>query len=424
MNLENKILNILKESEKELRRISRRFKLPIPKKIVKIKSKNKSYKDISRENYSSVINNLESSIKDYHSNFATVNHELNADARELKKIGNYIKKQNKIFGDLYDIDSYNGDINGVKGDLSEISGALSDLHSAKKKISELNKDLSIIERINASEIYISDKEVENALNDMMEGRINRSRALKTILKKPEKPKNIVAKLTEIVKRKDSCEPYKPKLYNENDINFLKIRGIKGRKAKNIIDSYNFVDKKDFMLSLEANFEEKGYSSSEAHYIYKKFNVLDLDNGESQEYLDAVEDVLEAYNGVRGVLPRYRKKRFKSAKKIRSLIREDNPKVYVEGLSEIENRKDRDNLEKQLLSNPFNTGRRITKKSKVAHASLYDTCVKERGHEGHFRRESFGNRRTLFEVSRNKDDTLTVEVFRYFNNHSEYDSYYI
>ncbi len=424
MDLEDKIINILKESENKLIDISKQFKIRIPKHSVNIKSENKDYSEIDLDKYLPIISSLNKNLQEYHNTFSSTTNDITKDRKELKKIKTYIKQQNKIFGDLYHVGLCEEDIDSVNSDFVRISSAVSELNFEKNKINDISKNLSILKRINDSKIYISNEEVESTLYDLFDGTINRSRALKIILKKPEEPKKTIVEKIERIIRKEPTQKYKPKIYDGEDINFLKTRGITGKKAKNLLESYDFFEKKDFMLNLENSFNEKGYTSSEVYPIYKNHNVLDLDNGDAQDYIDAIDDLLDSYEGVRGILPRFRKRRFKSAKKIRSLIKEDNPKVYIEGLTMLDNRKDRDNLEKQLLLNPFNTGRRITKRSKVANASLYDTCVNEFGHTGHFRRESFGNRRVLFEVSRNKDNTLTVELFKYFENHNEYDDFYL
>ncbi len=419
MNLEENIIKILQNSENTIIEVQKQFKAPREKKIIKIKPENTTYKTINIEKFIPYIDPLVDKIESYRYAFSEANREVMQNLHELKKISTYVKKQNNIFGNLYDENEIKLDKKDLHKTNTLVNKTLNKIVDTKNNILNLETNLNLISQLQTTKIHISNEQVEETLIKTLNKEINRSRARKIILKKPiTKKPAIIQKI--IKKTPKIIIPYKPTQYDKEEIDFLKTRGIKGRKAKNLIELPNYKEIKQFINCIENIFETHGYRKQEATPLFKKSAIL---KENFQEYKYALEDLLDAYNGVRGILPKYRKKRFTTAKKIRSLISEDKPKVYIEGLTIIENRKDRDNIEKQLLENPFNTGRRIMKFSKIVRASFYDSCATSRGHEGHYRREGFGRRRALFEVSRNEDKTLTVEIFKYFTNHNDYEAFY-
>jgi len=423
--LEKIILKTLKKADDIAEAVREEENLPFEENRLMIpKGGNGDYTTIPMKEYIPLVEQLKEKIEAYNDILVERNIKLIDETSEINKWNKRINKSIIIPPKSALTEFY--EIKNITNKKSEnVSNGLSQLHKVKQYATELGKYLNIMEELKGKKIYLKNEEVENVLLQMINHEINISRARKIIYKKPErKVERLVEKVKRVVVPEPKKQEYKPKIYDAKEISFLETKGIIGRTAKDWIDDPMYSIMKEQIEHIEEIFEERGINKSEAYKIYQRYsNVLRLNNDESIEYHAALEDVLDTFPNATGILPNRNIKNYKSQKRLRRLIKKDKPKVYIHNLTEITNRKDRDVLEKELLAGPFNTGRRIVKKSKVANASFYETCKKERGLEGHFRREGFGPRRALFEVSRNADSTLTIEIFKYFETHQEYESYY-
>ncbi|MBC8444365.1 hypothetical protein H8D83_02140 [Candidatus Woesearchaeota archaeon] len=423
--LEQIILKTLKKADDILETIRETEKLPFENNSLLIpKGENRDHTTIPVKEYLPLVEQLKEKIEAYSDVLVKRNGELIEDTNEINKWNKRISKSiiipsKNALTEFYKIK----DVTNKKSE--NISEGLSKLYEVKQYAKELGKYLNIIGELKNKNIYLENEEVEDVLLQMINPKINISRARKIILKKPEKTiEKVVEKVKQIVVSESKKQAYIPKIYDAEEIIFLEMRGITGRTAKDWIDNSSYKQMKENIMRIEEIFEEREINKCEAYKIYQKHpKVLQLKNSEFIEYHSALEDVLDTFPNATGILPNRNIKNYKSQRRLRKLIRQDKPKVYINNLIEITNRKDRDVLEKELLEGPFNTGRRIVKKSKIINASFYETCKKERGHDGHFRREGFGPRRAIFEVSRNADDTLTIDIFKYFKTHQEYEAYY-
>lgn len=147
----------------------------------------------------------------------------------------------------------------------------------------------------------------------------------------------------------------------------------------------------------------------------------------QDYLRAIDDLFSTYESREkfpsGILPSFCKEKYSEAQEIRTLISQENSNTKIEGLEHIINKKNAKNFVDEIKDHPYNTGRHIAKTSIRGESYLHTACVKEVGHEGHFRRKGFGyNGRVLFEVEK-ENNQYKVTVFKYLKDHSEYNKFF-
>ena len=203
----------------------------------------------------------------------------------------------------------------------------------------------------------------------------------------------------------------------------------------LIDKKDFPFIKRFIGELNNYFDLAGFTSQEStkevSTICSNYSFLsNLSRESGLEYLQAIDDLFSLYPSKKdfptGLLPSYNKQTYLSCEAIRNTIGKENLiPVNFSGLDVILKLDHKNIFTKQAKQQPYNFGRHIAKTSLNGESYLYNACVKEVGHEGHFRRKGFGHdHRILFEVIDNKEkNTYDLVVFKYFTYHSSYTKFF-
>lgn len=317
-------------------------------------------------------------------------------------------------------------------------------------LKELETNVSLVRQVKDKYGHVPAEKTTYCLRELFGGKVNRSRFFKMMNEDHEGGRDIqnnqhneqIPDIEPLTNKEKQQQEYIKKEYDLNDLEFLMKRGIKQSRAKEIIDYYKFKTTKGFITTVESVFEKYNIDQKEIFEIYKRFpNVLDLDNGESAKYIDAIEALLTLYapSKVSGILPRYAD--YSSADKILEYRSDDKKKILFEGIDIIKRKKDKDNFIEwannsktaPLLTKPI--AKRLTcgSNDEKHYKPLYRYCLeKERelyggdnvkNTPGIYQKNYFGERRALFKVFRNRDDSFTVRLIDYFENHPHYDRAY-
>ncbi|MFP4523444.1 MAG: hypothetical protein ACLFNM_02780 [Candidatus Woesearchaeota archaeon] len=329
----------------------------------------------------------------------------------------------------------------------EIEQNKSKLLSLSKELQDINKKIKFFESIK-NESLLSHEEITELFIDTLYEDCSLNSAVKIIKRKKEefkqqqrekiiKSKEKIEKKIEIKNPKPTTTAYKKNSINKEDIEFVKKYKISNKRAKNIVKKKNFEYVKEFMHELNQQFLEYGFSQQETNSqlmsLFANNHILTgMQKKFGKEYLQAINDLFSTYEDKNklpsGILPSFCKEKYKNAQTIRTLISKEKNKIDITGLELILKKKHAKLLIDELTNDhPYNTGRHVAKSSTVSSINgvshLYDACVKEIGHEGHFRRKGFGhNARVLFEVGK-KHQKYEINVFKYFTDHSEYNKFF-
>ena len=297
-----------------------------------------------------------------------------------------------------------------------------------KKLDYVKKVLRISKSLKQENLFFNPEYVDARLIGALDGQISLSRALKDVRYKPPKP---TIKLTEtktsaiipVIKKEPLS--YQQRQYDSNNLKFLTERGFKVRRAKDFLERDDFGELKIFMQELETTFVEAGIPKKEVFTLYhgETRRILRFDKGKQEAYLQAVEDLLQEYQGISGYSPTVQKELYTSSQAIRTAMKSSSSNVIITGLDLVTFGKDSRQLEERLKSSVFSTGTHIKKYVGGNLSYMHEACTILVGHDGYFRRDSFGERRVLFEVINQGDEKHQVDIFAYFTSLHDFKSFF-